>query len=99
MLLQRPDKTYRIVSYHHELHKVFSKAQESTSPKSSPLSKGIQINLTTKKKDIEINNVTKIEVTENVSFPYVTSLNSICKSFRQKKNGSVTKKVWFYCNQ
>ena len=50
MHLQTPDKTYWIVSYHHELHYVFSKAQESTSPKSSPLSKGIQINLTTKKK-------------------------------------------------
>ena len=50
MHLQTPDKTYWIVSYHHELHYVFRKAQESTSPKSSPLSKGIQVNLTTKKK-------------------------------------------------
>ena len=53
------------------------------------MSNGNQICLTTQKK-IEINNTTKLQVIENASFPYLTSLDSILtikEILDTKKNG------------
>ena len=90
MHLQSPNKTYRSVSFCQKLHEIFCKAQESKSP----------IKLTGFKRklnyydhtleDIEINNSTKLQVIENASFPYVTSLESILtikEILDTKKNG------------
>ena len=77
MHLQSPDKKYRSVSYRQEIHEIFCKAQESKSPiKLTGIKRKLNF-LDYKKEDIEINNTTKLQVIENASFPYLTSLDSI----------------------
>ena len=77
MHLQSPDKVYRSVCYRQELHEIFCKAQESKSPiKLTGIKRKLNF-LDYKKEDIEINNTNKLQVIENASFPYLTSLDSI----------------------
>ena len=72
-----PDKIYRSVSYRHELRAIFCKVQESKSPiKLTGVKRKLNY-LDHTKEDIEINNTTKLQVIENASFPYLTSLDSI----------------------
>ena len=59
------------------MHEIFYKAQEPKSPiKLTGVKRKLNY-LDHTKEDIEINNTTKLQVTENASFPYVTSLDSI----------------------
>ena len=77
MHLQSPSKIYRSVSYHQELHEIFCKAQESKRPiKLTGVNRKLNF-LDHTKEDIEINNTTKLQVIEDASFPYLTSLKSI----------------------
>ena len=77
MHLQSTDKIYQSVSYRQELHKIFCKALESKRPiKLTSIRRKLNF-LDHTKKDIEINNTTKLQIIENASFPYLISLNSI----------------------
>ena len=59
------------------MHEIFYKAQEPKSPiKLTGVKRKLNY-LDHTKEDIEINNTTKLQVTENASFPYATSLDSI----------------------
>ena len=87
MYLQSSGKIQRSVSYRQEL---FCKAQVS---KSLIKLTGVKRKLNCfdhTKEDIQINNTKKLEVIENASFPYVTSLDSILtikEISDTKKNG------------
>ena len=77
MHLNSPDKIYRSVSYHQELHEIFCKAQESKSPiKLTGVKRKLNF-LDHTKEDIEMNNTTKLQVIENAPFSYLTLLDSI----------------------
>ena len=90
MHLQSPDKIYQSVSYRQELHEIFCKAQESKSPiKLTGVKQKLHF-LDYPKEDIEINITIKLQVIENASFPYLTSLDSILtikEISETKKNG------------
>ena len=77
MHLQSPDKIYRSVSYRQELHEIFYKAQESKSPIKLTRVKQKLHFLDHTKEDIETKNTTKLQVIENASFSYLTSLDSV----------------------
>ena len=77
MHLQSQYKTYRSVSYCQELHEIFSKAQESKSPiKLTGFKRKLSYYNPTEE-DIVIDSSTKLQVIEDVSFTYVTSLESV----------------------
>ena len=77
MHLQSPDKIHRSVSYRQELLEIFCKVQESKSPLKLTGVKRKLNYLGHTKEYIEINNTTKLQETENASFLYLVSLDSI----------------------
>ena len=77
MHLQSSNKTYRSVSFCLKLHEKFCKAQESKNPIKLTSFKRVLNYYDHTKEDIVINSSTKLQVIENASFPYVTSLESI----------------------
>ena len=90
MHLQPPNKIYQSVSYRQELHEIFCKAQESKSTiKLTGVKRKLHF-LDYPQENIEINNTIKLQVIENASFPYLTSLDSIStirEILETKKNG------------